>query len=517
VTPSWTSPAHPLWRWLLAVCSLASAAALFAGPHLPSTDLPQHVAMIATFRHWFDPAWRFQETFTLALGQTQYLAYYLAGALLAVPLGSAERANLVLLGAIAVGFPYSLRSLLRALRQDERLALLGCALFFNQSLLIGFYNYLAAIPVTLWALALAVRQAEAPTLRRAVALAALAVSLFYLHLSALVFFLPAAALVTWLMPQPAAARDLGARLLRLWRPLWWTLPVGALGLLWLVTSPVVHPKTVGWSEPMSPGFMSPRVALHEFPEALLDIWRGRADNWLMVALGLAALALLAPWGKPPPEPGSRWRRGVAASLLGFALVLYFAMPHSIGWLFVLNTRYAVIAALVLPATIRVAPGVRGAALLLLSAAVSLALCANAALQVRAFSLEAGDVDGLLARTQPGKRLQAVILEPESTVAKFLPYHHFGALYRARYGGVAEYCFADLPQSPVRYRPDAAPPPKPPGWEWDQSFRNEIDGPYFDYVLWRGPPEAFPPQGPGPTWKLLGRDGRWALFEKAAAP
>ncbi|MHB8878157.1 MAG: hypothetical protein ACYC8T_31055, partial [Myxococcaceae bacterium] len=278
----WTDAAHPLWRWLLAGCALASAAALLAGPHLPSTDLPQHAAMIATLRHWSDPAWGFREVFTLGLGQTQYLAYYLAGALLAFPLGTAERANLALLCAIALALPYSLRSLLRALRGDERLALFGTALFFNQSLLIGFFNYLAALPVTLWGLALVVRQAEAPTRRRALALAGLAVVLFYLHLSALFFFLPAALLCAWLLPSPGTARETVRRLPGLWKPVLWMLPVGGLCLRWLWTSPVVHPGAVGWSEPMRLGFQTPLEAIHAFPGALLDIWHGRADDVLMV-------------------------------------------------------------------------------------------------------------------------------------------------------------------------------------------------------------------------------------------
>ncbi|MHB8878463.1 MAG: hypothetical protein ACYC8T_32605, partial [Myxococcaceae bacterium] len=164
-----------------------------------------------------------------------------------------------------------------------------------------------------------------------------------------------------------------------------------------------------------------------------------------------------------------------------------------------------------------AEGARGALLLAAVAAVALAISANSAVQIRAFGREVGAFDALLARTLPGRRLQAVVREPESGVAKFLPYHHFGAYYRARYGGVAEYSFADLPQSPVRYRPEVAPPSKPPGWEWDESFRNSVDGPYFDYVLWRGDPDGFRPEAPGPSWLLVGREGRWSLYEKDAGP
>src|SRR5438094_370733 len=79
-----------------------------------------------------------------------------------------------------------------ARRRDARLALFAVPLFWSQSLLIGFFNYVAALPLLLAALALAVRDAAAPILRRTALLAVCAVALFYLHLSAFVLFAPCA-------------------------------------------------------------------------------------------------------------------------------------------------------------------------------------------------------------------------------------------------------------------------------------------------------------------------------------
>src|SRR5216683_1434969 len=186
---SWTDAAHPLWPFLLFACAVANVTALWSAPYLPFTDLPQHAAAIATLRHWSDPQWKGQEYFTLALGA------------------------------------------------DERLALFAAPLFWSQSLLIGFFNYLAALPLLLWGLSLAVRDAQDPRPRRTALLAAVAVALFHLHLSAFLLFAPAA-LVAWLA--------LGRRP----RALLWMPPVAALGLAFLATSPVVHPATVGWTQPM---------------------------------------------------------------------------------------------------------------------------------------------------------------------------------------------------------------------------------------------------------------------------
>ena len=504
----WTEEDHPLWTWLLRACALATVVPLWSADHLPFTDLPQHAAAIGTLRHWWDPAWRSQEYFTLALGQTQYLLYYLAGAALAFVVGTAERANLVLLSAIALAFPYSLRALLRALRADTRLALFGCTLFWSQALLIGFFNYLAAMPLLLWALALALRQAEAPARRTLWTLAAAAAALFYLHLSAFVFFAPAAALASVGLPRLAPLREWPRRLL-------WAAPVAALAAIWLLNSPVAHPQMVGWLQPMTVYWEAPGTSLRNVTDALLDIWRGPEDEWCLLAL-LAAIALLAwPQRREPEE--HPWRRGLVASWLAWAALLYLAFPISIGWMWQLNERYALIFALLIPALLRPARGLRGSLPLLLVAVTALSAAGNAFANIRAFEREVGPFDEVLARARPGRRLIGMIFEQNSRYAKFSAFLHFQAYYRARMGGVASFSFAELPQSPLRYRPGSAPPPHPAGWEWHaNAYRNDVDGYYYDYVLVHGMIDPFARPQAGPSFRLLGREGRWALYEKEEA-
>ncbi|OLC78567.1 MAG: hypothetical protein AUH83_02090 [Deltaproteobacteria bacterium 13_1_40CM_4_68_19] len=501
----WTEEDHPLWTWLLRACAAAIVVPLWSAGHLPFTDLPQHVSAIATLRHWWDPAWKSQQYFTLELGQTQYLLYYLAGAALAFPFGSAERANLVLLSAIAISYPYSLRSLLRALGVDTRLALFGCALFWSQALLIGFFNYVAAMPLTIWALALALRQAGTPSRRTLLTLAAAAVALFYLHLSAFIFLAPAAALVSIGVPRLAPLREWPRKLL-------WLAPVAVLSVLWLLNSPVVHPESVGWRQPMAVTWEPPATSLRNLTDALLDIWRGPEDEWCLLAL-LAAIALIAwPQRREPEE--HPWRRGVVAVWLAWAAVLYLAFPVSIGWMWQLNERYALLFALLVPALLRPARGLRGALPLLLVAATAFFAAGTALANIRAFEREVGPFDDVLARAQPGRRLIGMIFEQNSRYAKFSAFLHFQAYYRARMGGVASFSFAELPQSPLRYRPENAPPPHPAGWEWHaNAFRNDLDGYYYDYVLVGGLVDPFGHPQPGPHWRLLVREGRWALYEK----
>ena len=529
--PSLTDAAHPLWKWLLRACALATVLPLWSAGHLPFTDLPQHVAAIATLRHWWDPVWRSQEYFTLALGQTQYLLYYLAGALLAFPLGTAERANLVLLSLTAVAFPYSLRALLRALRLDGRLALFAPALFWSQALLIGFFNYVSAMPLVLWGLALAVEDAGQRSRRTELTLAFVAALLFYLHLSAFLFFAPAAALASVLLPRP---RSFLARLREAPRRLAWLAPVAVLSVVWLVRSPVVHPQTVGWQQPMKVEFEEPSAALRNLPDALLDIWRGPQDEWCLLALLFAAALLAWPQRRDGdaatasaiapgklagtdanvPDDAEPWRRGLAAAWLVWAAVLYFGFPVSIGWMWQLNERYALLFALVAPLLLRPARGLRGAVPLLLAAGVALFAAGNAFVEIREFDREVGPFDGVLSHAKPGRRMIGMIFEQNSRVAKFSAFLHFQSYYRARMGGVASFSFAELPQSPLRYRPETAPPQHPAGWEWHANqFRNDVDGVYYDYVLVHGMVDPFARRLPGPAWRVLAREGAWSLYEK----
>lgn len=510
------------WDWVLLTCAVAAAAPLWLGRYLPFADLPEHVAMIATLRHWWDPAWAGQQWFTLSFRHAQYLLYYLVGALLSVVLGTAERANLVLLTAIAVGLPYSVRSFLRAAGQDERLAIFACPLFWSMPLLIGLLNYVAALPLVIWGLAQAIRQAEQPTFRRGAGLALISVLVFYLHLSALVFFLAASVLcfIFWPVPQTkqSIARLLAGRVRALWRKLAWMIPAAGLCLGWLLTSPVVRPRSVGWSENVGVEFQTPLVALARFPDALLDIWRGNS-SWWPIAVWFVALALLV-WPTPGRrlDPAARWRIAAAGSIVLLAMVLYLATPFRIGWLWWMNSRYAILAALFLPALAPAPHSTRGSLALLIAAAIAAWVAASAVVQVRTFQREANGFEPVLSHARPGRRLFSIISEQRSDVARFIPYHHFGSYYRARLGGIAEPSFADLPQSPIRYRPEVAPPPRATNWEWDpNTFRNELDGEYYDYVLVRGNLDPFAANPPGPTWRLAAREGRWALFEKASAP
>ena len=508
MTTDWTSPRHPLWRWALFACAVATALPLWLVPYLPFTDLPQHVAMIATLRHWGDPLW--SSPYELALGQTQYLLYYLLGALLAFPFGTAERANLILLSATALALPFALRSLLRALRADDRLALFAAPLFWSEALLVGFFNYLAALPVMLYCLALVVREATASSRRGQIALAISSVLLFYLHLTAFTFLGLAAAIALFWLPREATIlerfRSLPSRGL-------WGVPAIVLVITWLATSQVVHPAAVGFRRPSEPTWQSPIEAIHTFPDALLDIWKGPQDEWCLLALLLCGALLAFPREQPAEEAAAIRLRGLVVLWSLLAVALFFVTPISIGWLWALNHRYAIIVALLAPALLRPPPGLRGALPLVGVALVAFFAAGTATAKCRAFNEEVGPFDEVMAKAAPGKRLLGLIYDRGSSVAKFAPFLHFHSYYRARHGGIAEFSFTELPQSPLRYKPGVVPAQRPLSWEWQPEwFHNPTEGAFYDYVLVRGVRDPFQRAPPGgPQWTLLSASGLWRLY------
>ncbi|MBV9947998.1 MAG: hypothetical protein JOZ69_14180, partial [Myxococcales bacterium] len=218
------------WDVLLFVCAIAGVVPLWMARHLPFTDLPEHVATMATLAHWFDPSWPDARIYELSGRGSPYLAYHVAGALLTRLTGDALLSNRILLTAVGLAIPYATRALLVAGRGDERLALFGCLVFWSRPLVIGFLPFMAAVPVALWAMAAAVRQADAPTRRRGAALALATLFVFYLHLDP--FLLVAATVLALCLVRGDGTSAL-ARLERLPARAAWLLPGALAAASWL--------------------------------------------------------------------------------------------------------------------------------------------------------------------------------------------------------------------------------------------------------------------------------------------
>jgi hypothetical protein len=487
-------------------------APLWCATFLPFADMPNQVALIAMVRHWLDPSWALQDRYQLALGDSQYVLYHLVGALLSLPLGSAETANRVLLTGIGLGLPYSLRALLRALGRDERLALLATPLFWSAPLLMGFAPYLASAPVVTWGMATVIRHARAPTPRRWLGLAALACGLFYLHVSGYVLFVASGIGLTIVLVagQPGAS----------WREalalapgrLGWIAPSAALSLAWAARGSLAN-RAIPVSERAQIDYLPAAKLAAQLPIWAHDVWQSHVDEGCAIALWVAIAMLAAQGERSPRADADRALARAAWVPLACSAACYVALPHSIGFGAMINTRVALFVVLYVPLVLR---PIRPALPLAIAFASTLVTAGYAAHEVRAAERdELGDIGRLIDRIPPRGRVLTLPFHMTSAYTHWPPWQFMGSYHLARTGGTASMSFIELPHWPVHYRPERAPPAKPVAF-WNLVpclYRNTVDGEYFDYLLVRGPidPSAHAPAGP--RWTPVDREREWTLYEK----
>lgn len=495
------------WEVFFAALATMGAVPLWIVRHPPIQDLTQHLAAIRVLTDYSDAQLGFERFFELSLGSTQYLAYYLAARVLAVPFGVIT-ANTMLVSASIIGTPYAMRALLRALGRDERLALFVLPLIWNAHLILGFLNFVAAIPLCLWGLAVAVQLRQRFSRGRAVGLAVIAVVTFYTHVVPFGFLGLGAALV--------AVGDGVRPTLRRWLPL---VPSALAAILWSRTSPAGQSTLTaafladGGAGPQ-PQFMGVLEALRELPAWLTDVLHSETDEKLLVAWGLLLLASIA-FGVGPRDRDGRDARlgrrlGLLAPLAGLA---YFVAPASYDWIWPINTRFPLLALLFL---VPVLPAPRRATGVLIFGAVALVAVlgfVEIAQTFREFEAdEVGALDEAIEVIPPGSRVAGLIWDRGSRLVKFSPFIHSVAWYQAERGGAVMFTFADFPHSPFRFREGDRPPRVVPRWEWmPEHVDPRRDLAWYDYVLVRGGPGRIAAERD--VYEPLFRDEHWSVWRR----
>lgn len=511
------------WTPLFVLGAGLSVLQLWLSPHVASMDLPEHLAAMSTLRHFDDASWHLREHVTLeALGRTNYVLYHLVGALLTAALGSAERANMLMLSLVAVSLPFAARALFVALGRDARIALVACTLFWSRPLAEGLVAFVTSAPIVLFALSLVVAQLARPTQRRAAGMALLGIIVFYLHPVSFGLLAAGAAWLTVVLG-PAKKRFTGAP-----RRLLWLLPAVAVGFYYGIVRAAapVDPSGVVHGRVLT--YISRLRLLGELQPWLHDFWRSPWDDvlgwvlwgslaWLAVARRKHAEDLR---GKDDPEGRA------ATGLAMLALALYLALPTQIGSpqmgiLTQIDQRVSLFVGLLLPLVVPPAAPRRHdswdrlALTLVATSVVGLGL--HGCFWARIYEAnEAQDLDRVIADLPRGKRVLGLSFHANSRYATVAPFVHSVAYVRARLGGVSSPSFVNVPHWPIHYRPGAAPPVKDDlVWEYHPcAFDNAVDGPYFDFVLVRGPMAPFAGDPPGPRFRARARAGEFTLFERA---
>lgn len=492
----------------------ALAIAVLAPAYVPFTDAPEHAAVMATLRHWGDPT--YSAPYELVPLRSQYLLYHLVGALVTVITGDAAVANKVLIAAIAIAFPLSFRALLRAAGRDERLALFACLPFYSRPLAIGFLPFVASIPLLFYGLALVFRQASprTRTRRRALGLAAVGLTLFYVHVSAWVLFVASATgllLFAQLVEAPRGA-PLATHAAKAVRSLLWLVPGGVAAVVWFLAGRITVEGSL--TDAGEIGHMRLSRSLRALPLWVFDVWHAHGDEAAAIAWWAAfAVVVLASLRR---GLGRMPITGVALRYVPFAATLatFLVTPYRVGAASMLNVRLAPALVLFALLPLRLPKRLPSALVLVALVAANVTGAVTALVESkRAVDLELGDFDALLAKIPRGGRLVTLNFDQSSRVTHVLPWLHAGSYHRVKSGGVAAFSFTELAHWPLHWRPGAEPPRKPVVW-WELDpclYRNGEDGAYYDAVLVRGTEDPFRDEPPGPVFREAARSGTFVLY------
>lgn len=510
-----------LFDLAFAALAVLAAVPLWLVKYPPIEDLPQHLAAIRVLHDFHDPALHFSEYFVLHLGHTQYLAYYLAADVLAYVFG-VVLANTVLISAAIIATPYAMRGLMRALGRDERLALFVLPLTWNAHLILGFLNFVAAIPLALAGLALAVNLRRRWSTRRALLLAVVAVVTFYTHVVPFGFLGLGAALV--------AIEGFDLQALRRTFKRWLTLgPAVVAVVVWFQTSPAGQSTLRAASLSKHAGGPRPQFipwmdALRQAPDWLTNVLWSRVDDRLLIvwgllvllAIGLGAGARATDYAPTEDDVlrGSLTRR--IALLAPLAALFYFVMPTGYGWIWPINARFPLLALIFL---IPVLPAQRRAGSLLVLGGVAVVALLSFNAIGRAFQHfekdEVGALDEAIAQIPKGSRVAGLIFDRGSREVRFAPFLHSVAWYQVKRGGAVMFTFADFPESPFGFHEHNRPPRVVPRWEWMPGRVDPArDLGWYRYVLVRGGPGRIASERNvyreiwhSPHWSVWKRRGR----------
>jgi hypothetical protein len=487
--------------WFYVLVAFFASAPAWIVKHPPLEDLPFHLATIRIVKSIHDPAFGLDRDFVLTLGRTQYVVYYILGAAIATLTGVVG-ANVVLLSLYLGGTVLALRALLLALGQDERLCLLVLPLLVNEMFVYGLFPFLLGVAIMLWALAVAIRHFERPSLETGGLLCVLAVLLFYSHVFPFgIFCIGFAAMFPWLdrsrwLPCLAPAVPAGLFLV------WWTFFTAAGRL-------VLGSATDNARDPRR----SLDYSISDIPNWFTNVLRDSSDEFVIIALAFVVVAAfaLSRGDVDRSKPIAR-----AYGILPLAcIVLYFVLPGQHGYIWLIAQRFPILFAITAIPLVRMPRGGRGLAVAAAALAVGVGAIVNTCEHFIRFEREeVGDIDGAIDAMEPGRRVCALIYDKGSAIVNNQPFLHFGSYYQTAKGGVVMFTFAGYLHWPVDFRPGKYPPPGGPArerWEWtpEQVPLSEIF-PYYDYVLTRG--AGFRPAAgtyhvkwQGPRWTVWARD------------
>ncbi len=477
----------------------------------PLQDLPQHAAAVQILSHYWDTSWHFRDFFTIHLGRTQYLTVYLVAWPFARIFGALWAMKFIV-AATWVLTPLSVVALLRAIGKDGWLALVVMPLTYNAHAITGFVNFIAAIPLMFFGIALAIKSFREPTKRRAWLLAGLMLFTFYTHIVPFGILLLAVVALGY----DRNIRLVVARLVP-------AVPSVLAALVWFFTSPagltlakISRPAATS----LPPRYVPLPEAIRAFTDWLMPGLPGDADStrfavWCLLCASLWALsASRSPAAANQPD----FKTGRSASmrlsfLLPLCIACYFWLPVSYDFIWPISLRFPLIAAYLLPLWLVHAPawGRRAAGVAATALAFSALVDVSEIFQ-RFDRVELHGLDEVIEKIPRGSKVAGLMFNPQSSITRQSSLLHAVAWVQVEKGGAVMFTFADFPQSPISFVRNNRPPTVPPRWEWEpQRVNPDRDLNWYEYVLVHSGPGAI---ANSQVFSKVTQSGTWSLWQKS---
>lgn len=480
----------------------------------PITDLPFHGSASSILRHYFDPAYHFQEQFIVEPFKAPYWTIHGVAALLALfmPIVAATKVTAVLLLGL---LPAGLAVMFHGMKKSPLLGLLGLPFVWNTLTHWGFINFMGALGLFAAVVGFTLLVVDKPTQNRQLGLAVTLFLVFATHIFRFPFAL-AAVVGTAIVMYPATRR---------FRPIVAPMiPSFAALFIWLA---------VREKELSTQGMEPLRIHTERFAEirgflfgAFTDPTESHlADRmyWLVggALVACALWALIERRFQNASDRDKRWSIGIAVVAGGIALVflgLYLVLPMQIGiWWYVYPRE--ILAALFI--AVGLAADLPRAAIL--RYAVLLAIVAGAVPQASfvakewaAYDKNTRDFEKITQQLPPAPKLAYLVWDRHDSHYRSPTYIHLPAWVQAEKGGWLSFHFVEWNAWPIRYRKNspAVPPLTPPRFEWTpERFDLASRGRFFDFFLVRrngGPDPRFARQ---PELKLVDHVGSWWLYHR----
>jgi hypothetical protein len=474
---------------------------------LPLLDLPNHLDAIAIWHRYHDESWGYSKFYNLNLIPLPYWGYFLPVHLLAYVM-PVEVANKVYLSAYALTLPLSAAVLARQMGRSYWLSLFAFPLIFNLNFSYGFITFCVGVVVLTFALVVLDRFLEAPTRRRAIALAVLSLALYSTHVLPWMFFGIASVVLVF-------CHGLSARRIAL---------AFALELPSLILAIYGFRAAANGTTAVQPGPFAYDAKKEELlsllqgvPMRLVAGWPANGAYWVVVVLTLAWFAILVTARTDAQDTEAR-KSGFAYRLelvVMLAGACYLFLPWHLFKpvdLWMIGGRFVTIVALY-GALVPHGPLV-GRRRLLLIPVILASIYYPLALSKKwvEFDRRAASFRRLMRHVDRGSSTLTLVLGDGTDIsvdANAVPYLQFHA-YAQYLGGGYDPWALDT-GFPHTRKPDTGLPA--PRWKHYETFTFDQHGLYYDYIITKGEWTDHAIFGPDDAGRapLVATDGDWRLY------